>query len=135
VSIDESDSLRVWSMVSLVAAGGALFLLVFGVPGVDLHGPLHYIGIMDPLCGGTRSWYLALRGRWREAFEYNPAGPILMAVAALGLLRLLAGCVARRWIGVRVPVRSSLILASVALIALEFNQQSHAALLTAAWPG
>jgi hypothetical protein len=36
--------------VAGLAAGGAM--AIFGLPPVDLHGPLHYAGIMDPLCGG-----------------------------------------------------------------------------------
>lgn len=29
----------------------ALALRIVGVPPIDVHGPLHYLGIMDPLCG------------------------------------------------------------------------------------
>lgn len=40
-----------------LAAGGLLVgvvLAVSGPPRIDLHGPLHHLGIMDPMCGMTR---------------------------------------------------------------------------------
>jgi len=38
-------------------------LAAVGLPPVDLHGPLHYLGVMDPLCGMTRGTVAVLRGR------------------------------------------------------------------------
>jgi len=44
------------TLTPLAAAGllAAAILAVVGLPPVDLHGPLHRLGIMDPLCGMTR---------------------------------------------------------------------------------
>src|ERR671910_3157979 len=66
----------------------------FGMPPVDLHSPLHHMGIMDPLCGMTRGSAATMRGDLREAWWYNPASP---AVIAGGLF--LVG----RWGGGGVP--------------------------------
>src|SRR6266511_3702846 len=46
-------------------AGG--IFAVTGPPPLDLHGPLHYLGIMDPLCGMTRGVLWTLRGRLERA--------------------------------------------------------------------
>lgn len=44
------------TMTSLVVIGIPLLMLlaVVGLPPVDIHGPLHYLGIMGPTCGMTR---------------------------------------------------------------------------------
>lgn len=113
----------------------ALLLAILGLPPVDLHGALHYLGVMDPFCGGTRSVYLTLRGHLRDALHYNPAGPILV-VAALALwLRAAVGWTSRRWVDVHMPWRARIPVALLALVALEINQQLHAALLMRPWPG
>ena len=46
-------------------------MALWGLPPVDLHGPLHRLGIMDPVCGGTRSAYFAVSARWALAWYYN----------------------------------------------------------------
>src|SRR6266536_2829238 len=59
-----------------LAVGGLLagaILAVTGPPPLDLHGPLHYLGIMDPGCGMTRGVLWTLRGRLDRAWAYNPA--------------------------------------------------------------
>lgn len=53
----------VWIAVALCGLMAAVVLAVFGLPPADLHGVLHRLGVMDPLCGGTRSVYLTLHGR------------------------------------------------------------------------
>lgn len=125
----------VWT--SLAAAGllGAVLLAVIGVPTVDMHGPLHYAGIMDPLCGATRSVYLTMHGELASALRYNPAAPLLLAVAVGLVLRALAGWSTRRWLTVHVTRRILVPLAVVAVVALEVNQQLNAALLIQPWTG
>ncbi len=55
---------------------------LFGMPPVDLHGPWHRYGIMDPLCGGsTRALRYTLLGRLADAWRSNPLSPILAAGA------------------------------------------------------
>src|SRR6266542_1728907 len=85
--------LLVWASVdhhrglTHLAVGGLLagaILAVTGPPPLDLHGPLHYLGIMDPGCGMTRGVLWTLRGRLDRAWAYNPASPLLVAGALAG---------------------------------------------------
>jgi hypothetical protein len=123
---------RHWALAPL-AAGGLLVagtLAVVGLPPVDLHGPLHYLGIMDPLCGMTRGTVAVLRGQLSRAVAYNPASPLLVAGATLVLGRWLVGRLTGRWLEVRVhPRRVAWGIGVVAVLVLWVNQQAHAALL------
>lgn len=125
----------VWTWLALTGLLGAIVLAILGVPSVDIHGPLHYVGIMDPFCGATRSVYLTMRGQWDAAMRYNPAVPLLLVVAAALVVRSLAGWCSGRWVVVRVPRRAVIAVALIVGIALEVRQQSHAALLIAPWTG
>ncbi len=129
----------VWPRATALAVAGlaaAAVMAVAGLPPIDLHGPLHHFGIMDSLCGGTRSVRLAVRGQWRATWRYNPAGVPLMLAALLLSLRAAAGCVSGRWITRRshwTPSRRRVAwgVFAVFLAVLEVNQQAHAALLQA----
>lgn len=88
-------------MLAALAVLGAAGLGVFGLPSIDLHGPLHYLGVMDPLCGGTRSVRYAALGRWGLAWRYNPLGLLVPAAAVLTV----AHAVAARLTGHRVGLR------------------------------
>jgi hypothetical protein len=116
-----------------LAAGGLLvagLLAVVGLPPVEVHGPLHYLGIMDPLCGMTRGTVAVLRGQLGRAVAYNPAGPLLVAGATLVLGRWLVGRLTGRWLEVRVqPSRVAWGIGIIAVLALWVNQQAQAALL------
>src|SRR6266851_1560891 len=69
---DDHDRLaRLTGLAGVGLAAGAA-TAIFGLPPVDIHGPLHYAGIMDPLCGVTRGVRLALLGRVAQAWRYNP---------------------------------------------------------------
>ena len=120
------------TLAPLAAAGllAAAILVVVGLPPVDLHGPLHYLGIMDPLCGMTRGTVALLRGQLGRAWAYNPASPLLVAGALLALGRWLVGRLAGRWLDAtlrRTPLTVGLTAALV--LVLWVNQQAHAALL------
>jgi uncharacterized membrane protein YfcA len=129
------DELAVWTWIALAGLVIAVLLAVVGIPHVDLHGPLHYLGVMDPLCGGTRSVYLTLHGRLHDAVRYNPAGPLLVAAAVALLIRAAIGWATGRWFTVGLPRRILIPVAVVAIVALEVNQQLHAALLSQPWGG
>lgn len=126
-----------WQVLTWLAAGGlvaAAAMAAVGLPAANLHSPLHALGIMDPLCGGTRSVRLAVMGQWSDSLRYNPIGVPLVVGAAAVLLRAVAGRLTGRWIAftVAATARSRRIawgILVVALIALEVNQQAHAALL------
>jgi hypothetical protein len=130
-----ADENPVWTRIALGGLAIAVLLAIFGLPPVDLHGPLHYLGVMDPLCGGTRSVYLTLHGHLREALHYNPAGPMLVVAALAVLIRAAVGRLTSYWVRVRPPRRLSIAVGVVALVALEVNQQLHVALLTQPWGG
>jgi hypothetical protein len=116
-----------------LAVGG--ILAVTGPPPLDLHGPLHYLGIMDPLCGMTRGVLWTLRGRLDQVWAYNPASPLLVGGALAVLARAGVGLRTGRWLTMaldrsRRPWSWLLpALALVAVAALWANQQHHAALL------
>lgn len=125
-----------------LATGGFLLavgaLRLAGVPHVDIHGPLHRMGIMDPLCGGTRATYLLASGDFSAAAEYNPVVfPLAVVVAALAA-RLVLGITLGIWLQVRVPrpARRPLLAAFLIAVALlEIRQQVHAELLMQPWSG
>jgi len=98
-------------LAALVAAGAALLGMV-GVPSVDLHGPLHFVGVMDPLCGGTRSVYLSVQGDLLDAAAYNPAGPVLLVVALAAVVRAATGRLSGQWVTVHVSSRVVLVACS-----------------------
>jgi hypothetical protein len=135
VLIRRYDDHPAWTRIALCGLLVALLLAILGLPPVDLHGALHYLGVMDPFCGGTRSVYLTLHGHLRDALHYNPAGPILVVAALALLLRAAVGWTSRRWVDVHMPWRVRIPVALLALVALEINQQLHAALLMRPWPG
>lgn len=129
------DGQRAWTWIALASLAFGVLLAVVGLPLIDLHGPLHYLGVMDPLCGGTRSVYLTLHGNLQGAVRYNPAGPVFVVGAVAMLIRAAVGWSTGRWIGVHVRRRILIPVAVLLFAVLEVNQQSHAALLTQPWSG
>lgn len=114
------DHHRLVSAAGGAGAMAAIALAVFGLPAVDLHGLLHYLGVMDPLCGGTRAAYHAVRGEWSMAWVYNPLGPLAVIGAALAVLRAGVGIAAGRWLTLTVTwtVRRRRLAAAVVVLSL-----------------
>jgi uncharacterized membrane protein YfcA len=135
LSVRRHDKQPVWTWIALAGLVIAGLLAVVGLPHADLHGPLHYLGVMDPLCGGTRSVYLTLHGQLADAMHYNPAGPLLVAAAVAMLIRAAVGWSTGHWLSLRLPRRTLIAVAMLAIAALEVNQQLHAALLSQPWTG
>jgi hypothetical protein len=129
------DTQPVWTWIAAVIVVCAALLAVFGLPPVSLHGPLHYLGVMDPLCGSTRSVYLTLHGNVHEAMRFNPAGPVVLVGAVIMVIRAVVGRLLGRWLSIRIPARILWPVAVIAIVALEVNQQMHASLLTQPWNG
>lgn len=126
-----------YPLLTYLALGGlvaATVLAVVGVPNRDIHGPLHYLGVMDPFCGGTRSMYLTMHAQLGEAIRYNPLSPLLVLLAVAVLIRAAIGWASGRWISVHVPRPVLITVGVVALAALEVNQQMNASLLMQQWP-
>lgn len=119
-------------MTWLAALGGlgAVGLAALGLPPVDVHGPLHYVGVMDPLCGMTRAVRHLARGDVGIALSYNPAVPLLPAFETLALVRSVVGRATGRWLYLWVsPTRGTIAIAVVVLVALTAHQQAHVELI------
>jgi hypothetical protein len=128
---DDDDSWR--TMTAVVICVGSV-LAVFGLLPLSVHGPLHFYGVMDPLCGATRAVRLALRGDLGTSWRYNPVGAPLAALSVLLLVRDGVGRFWGRWITVRVHLSRTATLTLVGIglllvVGLEVNQQMHSALL------
>jgi hypothetical protein len=129
------DPQPVWTWIAVAGLVIAVLLAIVGLPRVDIHGPLHYLGVMDPLCGGTRSTYLFLHGHLRDALHYNPAAPALVLAAVALLVRAAVGWSTGYFVSLNVSRRLLVPVMVVALVVLEVNQQLHASLLTQPWLG
>ncbi len=134
VRIDTADGHRVATLIALGSVVVAAGLAVIGLPSIDLHGPLHRMGIMDPFCGGTRSARLTILGQWGMAWTYNPLGLVTVIGATALVVRSAVGVLTHRWLNVSwhpsARLRWLLISAAVVvLVLLEIRQQSLAWLL------
>lgn len=115
-------------LVGLLVLGiaGAAWLRVLGLPGADLHGPLHRMGIMDPLCGGTRATYLLVRGDVIGAWSWNPLVPLLAVGVLAVVVRTAIGHLAGRWANLHLPRRMWVSAVVLGFVVLEVNQQLQA---------
>jgi len=112
----------------------AIAMAVFGLPPVNLHSPLHKLGIIDPMCGGTRAARYAAQGNLAEAWRYNPLSIVIVYGAGLALLRAAVGLLGRRWVNVSLgwnPAQRRAVIAIglAMLVLLEIRQQGRADLL------
>jgi hypothetical protein len=134
VSLEATDRWATWTRLALAGVAVALIMALIGLPPVDLHGPLHQLGIMDPLCGATRAVRLAAMGDWSKSWRYNPVG-VPLVVGGVGLvLRAVVGSLTGRWVQIHVrltPVwrRARWLVMAGLIVALEVDQQLHVTLL------
>jgi hypothetical protein len=133
VAIWRRDPYPVWTWLAVGGLVSAAMMAVIGLPGVDLHGPLYHLGVMCPLCGGTRGVYLTSHGEVGQALRYNPASPVLVAAALVLLIRAIIGWLSGRWFVIAVPRRIWIPVGAVAVLALWVNQQLNVELLTQPW--
>lgn len=131
-----TDRHRLVTTVAMLGMTAAVAMAVFGLPPVDLHGPLHRFGIMDPLCGGTRAARYTTQGELGLAWRYNPLGIVTVAMAAVVTARTGIGLVGRRWLTLHMawtPRRLRIVIGVglVLLIMLEVRQQLRVDLLMA----
>jgi hypothetical protein len=130
------DTARMLTHVALLGVVAAGVLHIVGVPGIDIHGPWHYVGIMDPGCGGTRAMYLLSTGDFAGAAQYNPVVFPLAAGVLVMLARAVVGWTTGRWLTVRLSPRARRAVGVVVLalaIALWARQQLLADLMTQPW--
>lgn len=119
-----------WAAVGAVVVVAGAAMAMWGMFPLDLHGPTHYMGIMSPSCGATRSVVATFRGDLGLAWRYNPAGPLVALASVAGLAMTAVGAASGRWLVLRVrPGRLGWALIVAALVALELRQQSNAGLL------
>lgn len=133
-SLEAKDRWATWTRLALAGVAAALTMASIGLPPVDLHGPLHHLGIMDPLCGGTRAVRLAAMGDWSGSWRYNPLGVPLVLGGTFFVLRAAVGSLTGRWVQIHVswtPVwrRARWLVIAALIVALEVDQQFHASLL------
>jgi hypothetical protein len=118
--------------IPFVVSGGvvALVLAVLGLPPAGLHGPQHFVGVMDPFCGMTRAVRALARGEFDTAWAYNPASFALALAALRVLVGSLVGRITGRWLTIEV-LRPKLVRAFGGgfVVALWVNQQLHASRL------
>lgn len=134
VSWEACDRHRLVTVAALMGAVAAGAMGMWGLPPVDLHGPLHKIGIMDPFCGGTRAARYTVAGDLAEAWRYNPLGVMAVAGATLATARTVLGTLWGRWLTVSVewtPRRRASVTVAVLILVvlLEIRQQGRADLL------
>ncbi|MPY94946.1 MAG: DUF2752 domain-containing protein [Acidimicrobiia bacterium] len=129
VERDVRDHYWAFTAVVLAGIGGALVMGRFGVPALDLHSPLHHVGVMDPLCGVTRATAALGRAELASAWRYNPGVFLLAAAAGVALARVVVAAVTGTWWWARArgwPVWVAVLAGGAAL---GVNQQLHAGLL------
>ncbi|WP_454850101.1 DUF2752 domain-containing protein [Promicromonospora soli] len=134
--VEPVDRHRWLTVGAVLALGAAALMVTFGLPPVDLHGPLHMLGIMDPFCGGTRAARYAAQGDLAEAWRHNPLSIVIVYGALAALARAGLGLVTRRWLTLTIgwtPARRRRVIAVVLvlLVLLEIRQQLRADLLMA----
>lgn len=120
-----------WAFTAAVLVGTAAAVIMgrFGLPPLNLHTPLHRIGIMDPLCGMTRATAALGRADVATAWRYNPGVFVLAAAAAFMLVRVAVAATTGTWWWVRARGWPVWVVLVGGLVALEVNQQLHAELL------
>ncbi len=119
-------------LLPLVVGGAALaaVLAIVGLPPISIHGPQHFVGIMDPLCGMTRAVRYLARGEVANAWAYNPAVFLLAVTAGSIVLASAYGAMTGRWpllVAARPRLTRGMVMVLVA--ALWVNQQMHASRL------
>ena len=134
--VERRDRHRWLTALAVLALAIAAAMAILGLPPVDLHGPLHRFGIMDPLCGGTRAARYTAQGNLAEAWRYNPLSIVIVLSAGIAILRAAVGLLSRRWVTLSIgwtPVRRRWVVAIVVglLVVLEIRQQLRADLLMA----
>ena len=127
---ERRDALPGFTATAVLGAVAFIALAVLGLPQVDLHTPLHYAGIMDPLCGMTRAMRSLAIGDLASAWRYNPGSFVLAAFGMFFATRFVIGLASGRWLTWPLPSRRvAWSLTLIATSVLWVNQQINAQLL------
>ena len=128
--VERHDGHVVATLFGITVLGAGSLFAVFGLPGLPLHGPLHYLGVMGPLCGMTRAVTALLRGEIAMALAYNPAAPLALLASIVLTARALAGVLSGVWWNAQWHVsRRVIVILVAAAVGLAVRQQLRASLL------
>lgn len=118
--------------VVLIGIPLVALLSVVGLPPIDLHGPVHYLGIMGPTCGMTRGVMWTARGDLAQAWHFNPASLLVLPALVLLAGRALLGRLTNRWLNLSIRWRRWLWVSVIApVLLLSIRQQLYADFLLA----
>lgn len=110
--------------LALIGIPLVLLLAAVGLPPIDIHGPLHYLGVMGPTCGMTRGVMWTARGDLLRAWQFNPASLLVLPTMAGLTARVVYGRIAGRWLNLTIRWRPWLwIIPTALLLALSIRQQ------------
>lgn len=126
-SVENHDTMRWWTWLSLVGLAVAVVLALIGGFPLDTPMPTHSFGWVEPTCGLTRGSTAIARGDLGLAWRYNPASFAVIAFGLAGIARFAVGAVTGRWLRLSIrPRRAGWILLSFGFVALWAYQQSNA---------
>ena len=110
--------------LTLIGVPLVLLLAVLGLPPVDIHGPLHYLGVMGPTCGMTRGVMWTARGDLARAWQFNPASLLVVPTIVLLTGRAVYGRLTHRWLNLHIRWRPWLwVVPAVLILILSIRQQ------------
>ena len=109
VSVAARDGLRAWTLGSLIVVAAAPAFAVVGIPQVPLMWPLYQLGVVLPGCGLTRGVVALAGGDLAASLRWNPASPVVVLVAIVGVARAVVGACSGRWLAVRIAPRPWLV--------------------------
>jgi len=129
---ERNDRHTTITRLALIGIPLTILLAVLGLPPIDIHGPLHYRGIMGPTCGLTRGVMWTVRGDLARAWQFNPAS-LLVILTLIGMtIRAAFGRTTGRWLNLHVRWHPWLWLIPALLVTLlAVRQQNNIDLLLA----
>jgi hypothetical protein len=129
---ESRDRHRTWTRIALFGVPLAGLLAAFGLPSIDIHGPLHYLGVMGPTCGMTRGVMWFTRGNLARAWLFNPASFLVAPAMVVLISRAFYGYLTGRWLTVSVRWRPWLwVVPTLFVLALSVHQQINVGVLLA----
>ena len=127
---DQFDRYPAFTILAAVGVLVAVALAIFGLPPLNLHGPLHFFEVMGPTCGLTRGVMWTARGDLARAFAYNPASPLLVIGSLGAIARTIYGRSTGRWPSVILNMGPwPRVIAVILVVALTVRQQLNVDLL------
>lgn len=109
-----------------------MVLALVGLPPIDIHGPLHYLGVMGPTGGMTRGVMWTARGDLVRAWQFNPASLLVIPTMAGLVARAAHARMTGRWLNLHVRWRPWLwLIPAVILLVLTIRQQLNVDFLLA----